>query len=265
MTASLLSIEWMKQRKYTTFWVMTLLFSVLLTLFYVSIAFGWVNVGAGGITLFGKAQSFSGVWTDLCFFASYFVIILSILITIISTNEFQYRTNRQNIIDGWTRLQFYHAKWAMILTICVATTLFTFLLGLLSGLIGGLPLGTLFEGSEKLIYLFFLCLNYLGFAFTLSLFFKRSGLSIGILMCYSLIIEVILHLLILFKYKFPAGDCFLPLQCSDELLPSNPSRLLRATLPSGSVPDDWVYLCVTGAWIVLYYLLGRRRLVKNDW
>ncbi|WP_162903447.1 ABC transporter permease [Taibaiella koreensis] len=261
----LLSIEWMKQRKYATFRVLTLLFALLLSLFYISIAFGWFNVGAGGITLFGKASSFSGVWDDLCFFASYFVIILAILVAIIATNEFQYRTNRQNIIDGWTRLQFFHAKWLLIIVFSLATTLFTFLLGLLSGIVGGLSIGTLFDGSEKLVYLFFLCLNYFGFALTLSFFFRRSGLSIGILMCYSLIVEAILHVLILFKYKYPAGDLFLPLQCSDELLPANPSRMLRATLPAGSVPGDWTYLGATVAWIVLYYLLGRRRLAKTDW
>lgn len=261
----LLSIEWMKQRKYATFRVLTLLFSLLLSLFYISIAFGWVNVGAGGITLFGKASSFSGVWNDLCFFASYFVIILAILVTIISTNEYQYRTNRQNIIDGWTRLQFYHAKWLLILVLSLATTLFTFALGLVSGLIGGLSMSTLFDGGEKLIYLFFLCLNYFGFALTLSFFFKRSGLSIGILMCYSLIIETILRAIILFQWKYPPGDLFLPLQCSDDLLPDKGSQLLRATLPAGSVPDDWAYLVVTIAWIVLYYLVGRRRLVKTDW
>jgi len=255
----------MKQRRYATFRVLVLLFSVLLSLFYVAIAFDWLKVGAGGITLFGKASSFSGVWNDLCFFASYFVIILTILVVIVNTNEFQYRTNRQNIIDGWTRQQFYHAKWLLIIVLSLATTLFTFLLGLVSGLIGGLSLSTLFDGGEKLIYLFFLCLNYFGFALTLSFFLKRSGLSIGILMCYSLIVETILNAIILFEYKFPPGDFFLPLQCSDELLPANPSRMLRATLPAGSVPDDWAYLCVTMGWIVLYYLLGRRKMAKTDW
>ncbi len=261
----LLKIEWLKQRRYTTFWVMVLLFTVLLSLFYISIGLGLINVGIGGmVSIFAKASSFSGIWDDLCFFASYFVIALAILMAIIGTNEFQYRTNRQNVIDGWTRIQFFHAKWLVVIAISAGTTLFTFLLGLLCGVLSGLPLGTLFDNSEKLLYLFLLCVNYLGFAYTLSLFLKRSGLSIGILMFYSMIVEAILHLMILFKYKYPPGDFFLPLQCSDELLPSNPSRMLRMTLPTHLIPEDWAYVCATLAWIALYYLLGRRRL-KNDW
>jgi len=261
----LLRIEWLKLKHYGTFWIMTLLFTVLLTVFYLSIGLGWINIGAGGISIFSKAGSFSGIWDDLCFFASYFVIALAILMAIITTNEYQYRTNRQNVIDGWTRMQCYHVKWQLVFALSIGTTLFTFLLGALSGLLSGLPLSTLFDNSEKLFYLFILCLNYLGFALLLSLLFRRSGLTIGILMFYSMMLEMILHALFLFKYKFPPGDLFLPLQCSDELLPSNPSRMLKMTLRSEINPGNWVYVTVTIAWLLVYYFAGRARLAKSDW
>jgi ABC-2 type transport system permease protein len=261
----LLKIEWLKLRNYRTFWVMSLMFTVLLALFYVMVGLGYVNMGAQGMSIFGQASSFSGIWDDLCFFASYFVIALAILMAIITTNEFQYRTNRQNVIDGWNRIQFYHSKWFILLAISLGTTLFVFLLGLLAGLVSGIPLSTFPENSEKLLWMFLLTVNYLGFAMTLSFFFKRSGLTIGILMFYSMVIETILHSIFLFKFQFLAGDFFLPLQTSDELLPLGASKLLRMGMQADYYPEPWSYALVTLIWISLYYIIGRIKLAKSDW
>jgi len=261
----LLKTEWLKYKHYRTFWFLSLAFTGLLALFYCAVSFGWIHISSGGMTLLDKASSFAQVWDDLCFFASYFIIILSILVIILQTNEVQFRTNRQNIIDGWTRLQFYHLKWVVIIGISVATTLFVLLLGLLTGLLSGLPMDLFFHNFEKVLWLFLLSVNYLGFAFILSVFLKRSGLAIGVLMFYSLMIEMILHFIFLFKYHLPVGDLFLPLQTSDELLPSNAARLLKIGLKANFNPPEWLYALSTLIWIALYYLAGRRKLIKKDW
>jgi len=261
----LLKIEWLKLKHYRTFWVMTLLFALLLTVWYVLVGSGYMNAGAGGLTLIGQASSFSGLWNDLCFYASYFVIALAILMVIITTNEFQYKTHRQSVIDGWTRMQFYHAQWAVLLAISLGTTVFVFLLGIVCGLIGGIPLSTCLDNGQKLIWLFLLTVNYLGFAMTLSLFFKRSGLSIGLLMLYSMIIEFFLHLYFLLKLQTPAADLFLPLQASDDLLPLEATKLLNMAAGASYFPEPHTYALVTLAWIALYYVLGRVKLAKSDW
>ena len=263
--AQSLKIEWLKIKSYTTFWVMTLLFVVLLTAFYISVGLGLINAGAGGISIFGQASSFAGVWDDLCFFASYFVIAIAILMAIITTNEYQYRTNRQHVIDGYTRMQFYHAKWFLLLAISLGTTLFVFLLGLLTGLLSGLSFSTFFDNSEKLVWLFLLCVNYLGFAMMLGFLFKRSGLAIGVLMFYSMIVESILHAIFLFKFSMPGGDLFLPLQASDELMPLNATKLMRMAMKTDFNPATWHYVLASVLWIVLYYLIARARLAKSDW
>jgi ABC-2 type transport system permease protein len=264
MTA-LLKIEWMKLRNYRTFWIMSLLFTVLLTVFYVLVGLGLINMGSNGINILAQAQSFTKVWDDLCFYASWFVIALAILMAIITTNEYQYRTNRQNIIDGWNRVQFYHSKWVILIAISFGTTVFVFLLGLLAGVLSGISLSTCFENSQKLIWMFLLTVNYLGFAMTLSFFFKRSGITIGIFMFYSMIAEFIMHGLFVFKFKNLAGDFFLPLQTSDELLPLGISKFMQMGLKTDFYPQPWHYAVATLAWISLYYCIGRIRLAKSDW
>lgn len=262
----LLGIEWLKLKSYRTFWVMVLLFSVPLALFYISVSLNLINIGGNGISILGKATSFRQIWNDLCFFASYFVIALAILMAILTTNEYQYRTNRQHVIDGWSRMQFYHSKWMVVLLISLGTTLFTAALGLITGIIGGADLSTVSEHAERLFYLFVLCVNYLGFSLMLSILLKRSGLAIGVLMLYSMIVEVILHTVIVLKYGYPAANMFLPLQSSDELLPFGASRMLEQF--AGKIvyfPPEWAYLLASAGWILIYYFVGRKRLEKSDW
>jgi ABC-2 type transport system permease protein len=262
---NLLLLEWMKLKYYRVFWIMTILFAGLLSLFYIGVSSGIIAIGTKGLNFLGKAYNFSSVWGDLCFFASYFVILLAILVAILTTNEYQYRTNRQNVIDGWTRLQFYHAKWQVVLTLSVGTTLFTFLLGLVCGVATGIPISTVFESIDKVLWLFLSCLDYLGFALLLSLLLKRSGIAIGILMSYSLIFESIIHAIFIFKYNWFFGDLFLPLQCCDELLPSSASRLLKASMTSNTGPTDWSFAIATLCWVAVYYIVGRWRIIKGDW
>lgn len=261
----LLRIEWLKYKHYKTFWFLILAFFGFLTLFYCAVSFGWISINPGGLSVVGKASSFSRLWSDLCFFASYFVIILSILIIIINSNEMQFRTNRQNIIDGWTRIQFFHLKWMLILGLSLATTLFVVVLGTLTGWYSGLSFIFYFHQFEKILWLFLLCMNYLGFAFFLSVYLKKSGLAIGILMFYSLMVEMILHSLFLFKYRFPAGDFFLPLQASDELLPSGTLQMIKMSLKAKYNPEEWAFALATVTWIIIYYLLTRRKTLKRDW
>ncbi|RYZ33570.1 MAG: hypothetical protein EOP49_35705 [Sphingobacteriales bacterium] len=261
----LLKIEWLKLKHYRTFWVMVLLFSVLLTALYVFVGMGVLNIGAGGMSVIGQVSSFSSLWNDLCFYASHFVIALAILMAIITTNEFQYKTHRQSVIDGWTRMQFYHAHWIILLAISLVTTVFVFLLGLLCGIISGLSLSDCLDNGQKLIWLFLLTVNYLGFAMTLSFFFKRSGLTIALLMFYSMIIEFFLNLIFLFKLKSPAADMFLPLQASDDLLPLDITKMLKNIAGITYIPEPGAYALATLGWIGLYYILGRIKLAKSDW
>lgn len=265
MTLDLLRLEWLKYKRYKTFWVLTLLFFGFLAGIYGMIASGWLAINPGGLPLVERARNFATIWSDLGFYASYFVIILSILIIILNGNEIQFRTNRQNVIDGLSRLQFYHMKWSMVIVLSAACTLFVILYGTLTGLLTGAGFNRFFDHFERLLWLFLICLNYLGFALCLSVLVKRSGLAIGLMMFYSMIIETMFHMLFLFKFQAPALDLLLPLQVSDELLPARSAELLKLGLSGAWVPEKWQYAGITCCWIILYYLLGRRKILLKDW
>lgn len=260
---SLLAIEWLKIKRFRTFWILTGLFALLLPLWNFGIIKGVLALGAGNLNFLSQAYSFGYVWQNLGFWTSIFVIFLSVLVTILVTNEYQYRTNRQNVIDGWKRMDFYHAKWLLVLMLSVLTVIYVFLVGLLLG--GTYGSFSDFPGkAEYLFYIWVLSLNYYGFALLLSLFFKRSGITIGILFLYCIIIEALVSKYINHSFDTYIGN-FMPLQCSDELLPFPILDAIKALAKMENTSHTTAYVIASFVWIGIYYFAGRQKLLKSDW
>ncbi|RYE24478.1 MAG: hypothetical protein EOP51_07200 [Sphingobacteriales bacterium] len=259
---SLLAIEWIKLKKYRTFWVLILFFIVLLPAWNLLCKLGILKFGGGNINFLSQMYSFSYVWENIGFWSSIFVWFISILIIIITTNEYQFKTNRQNVIDGWSRIDFYHAKWGIVVSLSIATTVYVFIVGLLLAMSNGELSG--FPGHiQYLLYTFLLSLNYYGFSLLLSIFFKRSGLAIGMFMLYCLILETLLKVTIN-NIADGIGN-YLPLQCSDELLPLPIMEMLKTMAQINETGSPIMYSIATCAWIAIYYFVGRTKLLKSDW
>ena len=261
---ALLSIEWLKIKHYRTFWVLIGLFILLLILCNYEINSGVVTFGSSNINIFSQAYTFPEVWGNVGFWTRFFSGLIAIIIIILTTNEYQYRTNRQNVIDGWKRLDFYHAKWGLVIALSCAVTLYTFLLGFIFGLANGSSVGSFYEHLGTLIYVFILCLNYFGFALTLSFFLKRSGLAILIFLLYTYIIEVLLFYYLNHKIDFKPGY-FLPLQCSAEMLPFPIFEMLKKMIQPKNNPSEITLAITSLCWIAIYYFTGRNKLLKSDW
>ena len=54
--------------------------------------------------------SFPGIWHNVTYVAGFFKFFLAILVAILVSGEYEYRTIRQNIIDGMSRLEFFKSK-----------------------------------------------------------------------------------------------------------------------------------------------------------
>lgn len=260
---NLLAIEWLKIRRYRVFWVMIGIFGVLLPFWNYQISKGIVQAGPEGMNFLSNAYTFPEVWSNFGWWGSIFVLFLAILVITLTCNEFTFRTHRQNVIDGWSRLDFFHAKVALVAFISVCTTLFVFALGLIFGLCYSGSMSGMFEGLEKMGFFFLLLLNYLGAALFLALWLRRSGLTIALFLFYSIIID----------YSFAAtinritgtkyGN-FMPLQSSDELLPFPLMKLATQMLSQSAPIPNYAYVIVSCCWILLYYLVGRLMILKRD-
>ncbi len=264
---NLIGIEWLKLKRYRTFWVLIGLFVVLLPLWNYEITNGLIKLGGGSghnsINILSIAYSFPNVWGNVGFWASLFIWFLSILVIIVTTNEYTYRTNRQNVIDGWGRLQFFHGKVLLVVGLSIAVTLYFFILGALFGYGTSGSFNGLFVESERIFHFFVLSLNYLGFALFIALWIKRSGLAIGLFLLYAMIIENILKAAINHYSDKPYGN-LLMLQSSDELFPFPLTQMAKAFFPSDSISTT-TYMLVALGWCAVFYVAGRTMLLRRDW
>ena len=264
---ALLGIEWLKIRRYSTFWVLAGLFLLLLPLWNYGVANGFLRVGGGaknGINFLSTAYSFPKVWGNLGFWASVFIMFISILIIILTTNEYGFRTNRQNVIDGWKRIQFFHAKVLLVVALSIIVTAYLFMLGAIFGYFNSGSFFGLFSEIQQVGYFFVLSLNYLGFALFLAIWIRKSGLAIGLFLLYCLIIENLLKAMINHYVDTPWGN-LLPLQASDELLPLPMMQMAQTMLGGAPSISNTTYLIVSVIWCMFYYFAGRMLLLRKDW
>ena len=105
---ALLHVEWLKIRRYPrTFWIQSSLFLLLFLLWNWGIQGGILKFGTG---LLNFSYSFPAVWGYVGYWGSIFVLFLCILTITLTCNEATFKTHRQNVIDGWSRLDFFHGK-----------------------------------------------------------------------------------------------------------------------------------------------------------
>ncbi len=267
---ALLAIEWLKIKKYRTVWILTLLFAVLIISFNLLADSNVLSIGGGGpkgakqsISIINSDYTFSSVWSNTGFWIKLFTGLLAVIIVILTTNEYQFRTNRQNVIDGWQRTQFFNAKWGLALSLSIIITVFNFVMGFSFAMINGSHIADIGLHAEKIFYVFLLTLNYFGLALTLSLFLKKTGMSVLIFLLYTYIIEFMLSQLLNHKVMENIGN-FLPLQSSAELLNYPFPDMVKQMIP-GEVLSDSVYIFASIGWIIIYYFSGRQKLLKGDW
>jgi ABC-2 type transport system permease protein len=224
----LIKIEWLKLKKYPAFWWMMGI--VALTYPGVNLMFSAIfddmSKGKGMEKqlvkmLLGNPFAFPEVWHSVAYFSSWFVMIPAILVIMIIANEYTYKTNRQNIIDGWTRNQFVTSKLFDVLIISCFTTLAYALVALSFGFSYSSEIGKT-RWSEQMQYIpLFLLQTFaqLTIAFLLGFVIKRSFIALGIFLFYSVLVEPIAVGYIGNATSFKPLANYFPLEISDKLVP----------------------------------------------
>jgi ABC-type transport system involved in multi-copper enzyme maturation permease subunit len=265
----LLKIEWLKVKNYRTFWIIFLLFLVsIIGANYITHEFQQMifakdvkhNPSDAIVKMFlgTPPYSFPQVWQMVSQVTSYLLIIPGLLTIILFTNEFSYKTHRQNVIDGMSRTQFITSKLLYILVIAVISTLMVVVTTLIFGYAGDKPFST-----DKMYYVgysFLQNLNYCLFALLIGVVFKRSGISIGVYFLYVVILENIIDI-VLNKYVNNTGY-FLPVESADSLVTAPIFETLQKQFLTR--PDPKYILIACSIYILLFILLSYRKFQKDD-
>jgi len=266
----LLKIEWLKLKKYKTFYVLSGLFLLLYILINYAVSRGTFSFEAQtgtdmkeSVTLISEIYSFPDVWANMAYYLGWAMLFVCVFVIINISNEYQFKTQRQHIIDGYSRLDFLHSKVLLIVLISVVLTILYTVLSIIFGLTHGG--GTISNGAEHILYVFVALMNYLSFCALLALFIKRSGLTIILFFAFIIFEEMAVTLLN--KLVDLSVDKFFPLDCSDSLFPFPLGGLAKAALQKEElgIPDEFTsYVIISGLYILLYYGIARWRMQKAD-
>ena len=262
-----LRIEWMKIKNYRTFWILLSIVVVSIPSYnYVVYDLIETKLKFNGQNLLGNPFSFPDAWQTVSFNASMLLLIPAILIITLTTNEFTYKTHRQNIIDGWSRGQFISVKLIEVLLLSIFATLIVFLTVLAFGYAFKLPTDTdifSWHNMRYVAFYFVQMISYSLIAFLIGILIKRAGLAMGVFFIY-LIMEQFAVVIMREKYKITSANYF-PEEVTDKLIPFPfGKRVLKGddiVLWQNHIPG---YLLTAALYVLLYCVFVSWRFRKAD-
>lgn len=263
----LLSIDLKKLTSYRTFWIVCGLYFITLA-FTTASGMEFLKWMARTFEDFGSKLNinriplyhFPDVWLNLIYFAGFFKIVLAIMTVISITNEFQYRTLRQNIIDGLSRWEFLATKILTNVLLSFLSVAMILVISFTTGLIytPTINWSYVFADMEFLIAYFIEIFAFLSFALMLGILIQRSGLTI-ILLLLARMLEIIVRENI--DEYVPSLVPFLPLESISNLVPVPLTRYafqeIRDYLTFSSI-------AIALGWTFLFNLFSYLKLKHSD-
>lgn len=272
---SLIKTEWLKIKRYPAFWwmlaIVTFTYPGINAMFY----YGYLEATRGkemthniARMLLGNPFAFPETWHSVAYFSSFFVLLPSLLVIMLVTNEYTYRTHRQNIIDGWSRKAFITSKLFDLLIISVIVTAVYLMVATFFGIYA--DNSTLDRWSEQLQYIPLFLLQVfaqLSLAFMLGYLIQKAFVALGVFLFYYMIVENIS--VAYARFKLNDIGRFMPFEISDRLIPS-PAFFARFGKDSKDayakslalIPEHVVYtlLLTAAVWLICYTVHKKRDL-----
>lgn len=256
-------IEFAKLKKYHVLKILFLAYMVVIPgwMYFMDFFFS-KEQDIKSLVLDNELFVFPHIWSFTTFCASFFNILLSVIIVIVTCNELQYKTMRQNIIDGLTKQQVILGKFVVVVALSIFATLYTFLVTLVIGGIYG-DLSGAFENIHLVFYYFLQTLGYFSFAFLFALIVRRPAIAIIAFILYFPVEFIIGKLITADIYQF------FPLKVYADLTPVPFFKHFLAAREAATHQDIWVMsesmkLVFAGAYILLFFFLGYWTLKRRD-
>jgi len=276
-----LQIEYLKLKGNSSFKVFTLFFIIFLPILVYVSPFIIEDSILGKGTYPYLPKSSQATWYFTTYIASWFsLFILSFIIIFHITNEYAAKTVRQNIIDGYSKLDFLKSKFYMVFFMAFVATIYVFVVGLIANFYFGstqpdlsnvpnVPGMTVniegdfsnpFNGILFLLSYFLQVLAYFVLAVLTSVLIKKGALVV--IVYFSLFfIEIIIGIQL--KQGLENVVPYLPLHSFSSLLPFAGWESLLKGL--GEVePMTLTNSIVTITYILIFILLTKVIFFKRD-
>ncbi|WKN30233.1 ABC transporter permease [Porifericola rhodea] len=262
-------IEWLKLKHYRPFWILLILYFVILGLICSSVMLYLNFISDRGASFQGISPDmipfydFADIWQNLTYLATFFKIFLGFIVVISICNEWNFRTIRQNIIDGLDKKEFLISKLIIILLLTFINTVFILLLGIVLGSLYS-PVYGLDVMVQKIFFVpaYFLdVLAFLCFALLVGMLIKKTGFAIVLLAFYTLFIEPIGVLILSHFYAQYTFYEFFPIRAINNLISTPYPKYIFREIKDYLV---WHELLLVVAYCTLFIFLSFRLLKSKD-
>lgn len=275
----LLQIELHKLRYNRSVKIISVIYFVLIT-FIALIAsiefnFGNFNFRVADQGIF----NFPFIWHFNTYMAAILKLFLAVVIVSLMSNEYNYRTLKQNLIDGLSKKEFVLSKFLTVLLFSGISTVFIFVVSLILGLSFSdyTEIGIIFSDFQYIGAYFLKLTAFFSFCLFLGVLVKRSAFALGFLIVWQ-VIEWIAYSVMKFRV-FKDSDIaenvaqFFPLEAMARLIKEPFTRLgviqSAATQLGESISKDYgvsiLNVIIVLFWTVIfiygsYFILKKRDL-----
>lgn len=277
MIKNILQTEWLKVKNYRAFWLLLMVTAISYpgingVAYYAFMDSIDAKSQSGQLVkmLLGNPFAFPQTFHTTAYLSSFFTFIPAIVVIMMITNEYMFKTHRQNIIDGWKKNTFIWGKMMSVFFITVIVTIFYVAVAVLIGSIATKDFNNaqLFDKSHYILLFSLQVFCQLSIAFLLGLLIRKAFIAYGIYIFYTFILENILGGLFKMKAKKWGTDFghYLPFEISDRLIPLPPfiGKFNEAEnkLAISAINDHVLYTVILTAavWALSFYIFKKRDL-----
>ena len=200
----LLNIEYHKLKLNRSARIISLTYFILICFIALIVS---IEFNFGGVKFRVADQgifNFPFIWHFNTFMAAILKIFLAIVIVSMMSNEYSYRTLKQNLIDGLSKKEFVLSKFLTVIGYAAVSTVFVFMISMILGLIFSdyTEIGIIFSDLEYLLAYFVKLVGFFSFCLFLGVWVKRSAFAIGFLGIWWIVESILCGLM---KWQFFKG------------------------------------------------------------
>jgi len=277
----LLTIEFHKLKYNRASKVLSIIYFALLTsialIAAIKFEFGSFKLHLADAGIF----NFPYIWHFNTYIASILKFFLLLVIVSMMSNEYSYKTLKQNLIDGLSKKEFILSKFYTVIAFAAISTVFVFVVSLVLGLVYSdyNEIAIIVSDLDYLVAFFIKLVGFFSFGLFLGILVKRSAFAIGAMVIW-LIIESMFKGFLYWQFQGAekTGDKvdtvmqFLPLEAMSNLIKEPFSRLGAVRSAANTMGEiftksysvDFLNILIVSFWTFIFIFLSYKLLLKRD-
>ncbi|WP_405567472.1 ABC transporter permease [Polaribacter sp. Asnod6-C07] len=225
--------------------------------------------------------NFPYIWHFNTYVAAILKFFLLLVIVSMMSNEYSYKTLKQNLIDGLSKKEFILSKFYTVIAFAAISTVFVFVVSLVLGLVYSdyNEFAIIISDLDYLLAFFIKLVGFFSFGLFLGILVKRSAFAIGAMFVW-LIIENMFRGYLFWQFNENEHTSntvdkfmqFLPLESMTNLIKEPFSRLGAVRSAANTMGEtftksysvDFTNILIVSFWTFLFIYLSYKLLLKRD-